>query len=159
MSKDGTLEAAETARFEMLDHFNDGRSVESLEATVAIGERALQELDSGPLAWRHRVEVEPACGELEGAVRHVEADDEIDGGRLEQGSDEPSLAASEVEHALGASLGDGSDHCVQALLVETQRLLDRRLLLVMGLGDIVGIEQVVLLESRQGLPGQLAVVT
>ena len=75
-SNNDPLERRQPRRIEMLDHFDDRRRVEARQPLVAVGQRAVQQLD--PLR-SGRSAGGPACSrvgrDLQRPVRHVQADD------------------------------------------------------------------------------------
>ena len=116
---------------EMLDDFHDGCRVESAQSAIAVHQRTMQQTDPFALLRREPIEREARLGQIEYPARHIHADDLRELVIAEEPAQELSLAASQIEHARGAGILQRGEHGVEATLVEADRLLDRRLLLVL----------------------------
>ncbi len=154
----GSLERREPRRFQVLDHLDDRSGLVAGEPPVSIHEGTLEELDALPLLLGHLLEPEPIAGDLQGSMRHVDADDLVEGLLLEERSNELALAAAEVQDPLGAALFESGDHRSDALLVQADPLLDLRLFLgVRGL-EFVGCRQLVSHQPFERIASQAALV-
>lgn len=107
----------------MLDHLDQCGGIVAAEPRVAVGERALQQLDALALLVGQPVKPLRRAGEAE--TPHLHADDLAELTVLDEATDELALAATEIEHALGAEALQRLGNRVEAEIVEPKRLLDR----------------------------------
>ena len=94
--KNNALEGVQARRIQVFDDLDDSGGVKACDTAVAVKEAAVEERYPCTLPRRHRRKVEAIRRTFERAMRHVEADDALEGGLLQQSAKEPALAAAQV---------------------------------------------------------------
>ena len=86
----------------MLDHLHQRHGVEAFDAGIAIGERALNELDAGALPFAERIEAQAARGNLKAADADIEAKNFLELPFGHEPLQKLATAAAKVGHAVRA---------------------------------------------------------
>jgi len=137
-----SFERRQSRLVEMFDDLHDRRRVEAAQALVAITERAVDELDPLALPLGQAIEVQTLAGDLQGAVRDVEADDALEPFLSQEPPEEIAVAATQVQHPLGVARAERSHDGVQSLLVQADLAFDLlffRSLPLVGVVDVRGV--------------------
>src|SRR6266536_3937225 len=117
---------------EVLYHFDRGGSIETLDAAVAIRQRAVQQLDPRPLAIRGTLEMQLLTRGLGRAIGHIQADDLGELTFSAQQAQEVPFAAAQIEHPRRARGLQLLDNGRESNIVEPQRSFDGGFLGVAG---------------------------
>ena len=119
------LECRQPIGVDMLDHLDERDGVIAFDAPVAVGQRALQQAHTIALTLRHPVETQPALGDLQGLGRDVDTENLGDPPIVEQPLDELAGTASQIDDAADTLVAQRLGHAVEALVVQSDRLLQR----------------------------------
>src|SRR5437763_15307474 len=100
----------------MFDYLDNRGSVKAFQPAIAIGQRSLKQSSTIAHSLRHAIEA--FAGNLQGARRHIDADEFGEPWLLEQQSKQLALAASQIEDAPGTAVAQHGRDRDQALLDE-----------------------------------------
>ena len=156
MAKDRTGKGVETVWIETCRSITSTAVAASHPADpiVPVGERTVDQLNPLALARRHRFKMQSFGGTFQGAYRNVQAEQACEASISQERVEQPALAAAEIRDATGAHVVKGSDHLLDALLIEIHRALEACLEGVSAGGTSVGVEVIVLAQTAQGIASQ-----
>ena len=133
------LKGGQPGGVQMLDNFDDGRSIEAGQPLVAINERALHHAQARLDHGREAVVVKSFAGDFKRPMRNVHADNLGKLLFLEQRLEQPALATAQVEHPGRPRAFQGGQDRAKALLVQADGFLNGLLLLGLDLGNDIGV--------------------
>ena len=108
--KQHPFECTEPFGVEMLQGFDHGHRVETLDAPVAIRHRPLKQLDPSALSFRHALEPEAAGSRVQRTDGDVHADDLLELPICQEVLDQPPLPAPQIDDARGIAFLQGTGH-------------------------------------------------
>ena len=156
------FERRQPAWLEVLDHLHQHGRVVASQPVVAIGQRTLEQLQSSSLALVHPVEAQPPCRGLQGAGRHVHADDVAEPMVRDELREQPAFAAAKVEHLGRAARPQRRHDRPNPLVGQADRSFDDGLLVVppgrlrLGILPLARRELSERLARQVRLPGEIA---
>src|SRR5437763_15544500 len=106
----------------MFDYLDNRGSVKAFQPAIAIGQRSLKQSSTIAHSLRHAIEA--FAGNLQGARRHIDADEFGEPWLFQQQTKQLALAASQVEDALCTTLAQHRRDRVESLFVQRDAFLD-----------------------------------
>jgi hypothetical protein len=102
----------------VLDDFDHSSRIESLQTTVFIDQRTMEQIDPSSLPFIESIKPQPLAGNLQGFVRDIHTYDPLELRILDQIPQESAFATPKVQNGLGAAGDEFLKHGRVALRVE-----------------------------------------